>query len=157
MFEREISRLVSDESEMVEFSKRFSGVAEAPLCIFLRGDLGAGKTTWVRGFLRGLGQVGIVKSPTYTLVETYSDEQRVIYHFDLYRLHDPAELAFIGIREYFHERAIVLVEWPEKGDGFLPKPDITIRFETVDDKRQLFVQCLTEIGHNLYKKLSKLP
>lgn len=94
--------------------------------IFLSGELAAGKTTLVRGYLRALGHSGIVKSPTFTLVESYVVGDRRVHHFDLYRLADPGELAYIGFEDYLSPGADCLIEWPECGAGELPACDIAL-------------------------------
>lgn len=94
--------------------------------VFLHGDLGAGKTTLVRAMLRGLGYANSVKSPTYTILETHDLGSRMVYHFDLYRIVDPEELWLIGIDDLLSSDALKLVEWPERGLGVLPVPDVEL-------------------------------
>jgi len=93
--------------------------------LYLEGDLGAGKTTLARGFLRGCGVSGLVRSPTYTLLEVYETAAVSVLHLDLYRLRDPSELENLGLREWARAGCVWLVEWPERGIGGLPPPDLT--------------------------------
>lgn len=107
--------------------------------IFLQGDLGVGKTTLVRGFLRAAGYEGVVKSPTYNIVEEYSIGDLKVFHFDLYRVVDPEELEWIGIRDYFDQQAVCFIEWPDKGGGFLPRPDKVITIAVKGDGREVIL------------------
>ena len=100
-----------------------------PLVIFLRGDLGSGKTTFARGFIRALGYPGRVKSPTFSLQESYAFENMSLFHFDLYRIRHPHEVEFIGIRDVVaREKTVCLIEWPERAEEVVPGADIEFAF-----------------------------
>lgn len=117
--------------------------------IFLHGDLGMGKTTLCRGVLGHFGHSGAVKSPTYTLVEPYELAERSVYHFDLYRLGDPEELEFFGIRDYFDDVSVCLIEWPEKGEGVLASADLELSLVVEGEGRQISWKANTPRGQQL--------
>ena len=131
----EIAESLADVLASTELSleQNLHPASDKGIIIYLQGDLGAGKTTFSRGFIRSLGHEGAVKSPTFTLVEPYEKglrSDKCVYHFDLYRLEDPEELEYLGIRDYFHKNAIGLIEWPSKGQSLIPLPDINVEIET---------------------------
>tara|TARA_B100000427_G_C15425424_1_gene558259 strand:+ start:108 stop:554 length:447 start_codon:yes stop_codon:yes gene_type:complete len=131
----------SDESQTVEagsvFSKKLLGKnVKRSIVVFLEGNLGAGKTTFTKGLMKGLGYNELVKSPTYNLVEIHETDKLKVFHFDLYRINDPHELTEIGIGEYLEEEnSICIFEWPENAQSLLPQPDYTIEIEHSDDKQ----------------------
>lgn len=154
----------------------------AGLTLYLLGDLGAGKTTLSRGIINGLGHRGAVKSPTYTLVEPYeigyrqsladsgdggndsnaavSTQKQPVYHFDLYRLADAAELEFLGLDDYFSALSFCLIEWPERGAGFIPAADIKLilkdcRITTPEESigRELVCEASSSVGEAVLKNL----
>ena len=132
--------LAGSETAMVALGEQLGrAFAQYPhsLTVHLLGDLGAGKTTLTRGILRAFGHAGAVKSPTYTLVEAYEFPPRTVYHFDLYRLGDPEELEYMGIRDYFADNTLCLIEWPARGEGVLPVPDLVIEISVAGDGRCL--------------------
>lgn len=141
------TRDLADEAATLHFGAVLAKVIQANLTIYLHGDLGAGKTTLVRGLLHALGYVGKVKSPTYTLVESYEiksngdleldqsnlDQSKLnLYHFDLYRFNDDEEWEAAGFRDYFNAESVCLIEWPEKAQNVLPTPDLNITFTIKD-------------------------
>ena len=135
-----MQKYLNSAEETEAFGAELFKTIPSKFLIFLQGDLGAGKTTLVRGFLRAAGYKGVVKSPTYTLVEEYKIGSRNIFHFDLYRVVDPEELEWIGIRDYFDQDSICFIEWPDKGKGFLPEPDIVIILATQGLGRSLTIE-----------------
>ncbi len=144
---------LKDESETLRLAESMASHLFPGMNLYLKGELGSGKTTFVRGALRGLGYQDKVKSPTYTLVEPYSLENFTIYHFDLYRFKDETEWDDAGFREYFNNTSICLVEWPEKVGHILPKPDISIELSHTPYGRHLHLISYTSIGTECLKAI----
>jgi tRNA threonylcarbamoyladenosine biosynthesis protein TsaE len=128
---------VASAQQMMALGGRIADAFPQGGLVFLNGDLGAGKTTLVRGLLRHLGFQGTVKSPTYTLVEPYCVNGRDIYHFDLYRLADPEELEYMGVRDYLSSSALCLIEWPENAQGFLPRASVNVMIQYDGESRKI--------------------
>lgn len=143
-----------NESATAELASVIAKISSPGFIVFLSGGLGAGKTTFVRGFLKAAGYSGRVKSPTFTLVETYFLGPLEIYHFDLYRLKSSEELYYIGIQDYFSSQSICLIEWPERANSVLPLADIYLQFEVCDNEaRKVSVQFKEKILFDDFKKL----
>ncbi|MEM8843540.1 MAG: tRNA (adenosine(37)-N6)-threonylcarbamoyltransferase complex ATPase subunit type 1 TsaE [Pseudomonadota bacterium] len=133
-------KLISSPEEMEEFGASIIKNISPPACVYLRGDLGAGKTTLVRGALRELGYQGLVKSPTFTLVESYSLPDKEVHHFDLYRISDPEELDYLGLSEYQNNSSICFFEWPDLGKSMVPKATIEIDIQYDSQGRRATVR-----------------
>ncbi len=142
-----MSAVLRGESDTLLFGARLFECVRGASVIYLHGDLGAGKTTCVRGYLAAGGYLGPVKSPTFTLVEEYQLNDRKIVHFDLYRLADPEELEWVGMRDYLGDDVVCFIEWPEKGAGCLPNPDLMIQFTGVQHTRNVSWHSRSNIGH----------
>ncbi|MGH8502061.1 MAG: tRNA (adenosine(37)-N6)-threonylcarbamoyltransferase complex ATPase subunit type 1 TsaE [Gammaproteobacteria bacterium] len=145
---------VPDAAAMEALGARLAAACEPGLVIFLCGALGAGKTTLTRGLLRALGHGGSVKSPTYTLVEPYDLPAMSLYHFDFYRLSDPEELEFMGVRDYFGRHALCIVEWPERAANRLPRPDLDVTIEYLQSGRRVALNAVTPAGVRLLARIS---
>ena len=148
---------LKDESETIALGAKIASILSGGEIIFLQGELGAGKTTFVRGLLNALGHSGNVKSPTYTLVEPYSIAGHDVYHFDLYRINDPEELEAMGIRDYCDGKAICLFEWPEQGADVLPEPDITLLLSHLSSGREVEIKSHSGTGENIQKSIKPAP
>ncbi len=153
-----MKQVFNNEKQTLDFAKHLATCCQKLpdhyVVIHLIGDLGAGKTTFARGFIQTFG-FGKVKSPTYSLVESYKNSQISIHHFDCYRLSDPEELEFVGIREYLSKGHIQLIEWPEMGQDFIAKADIEISLKGDGDTRDLSLLAKTKLGKNLEKCIKR--
>lgn len=140
------STFLVDEAATVAFGEGLGAALAPGGVVYLEGTLGAGKTTLCRGVLRAFGYSGAVKSPTYTLVEAYEFPHASVFHFDLYRLGDPQELDFMGIRDYFLLNNVVLIEWPVRGQGYLPEADLRLSLNPQREGRKLEIETLSKRG-----------
>ena len=143
--------MLADEVATLALGAQIARGLRPGVTVYLQGDLGAGKTTLVRGLLRALGHAGRVKSPTYTLAEIYNLPAFELYHFDLYRMHDPREWMDAGFREMANGNTVSLVEWPEKAAGLLPPPDLRLLLQVHDDGRQINIVAETALGKECLK------
>jgi tRNA threonylcarbamoyladenosine biosynthesis protein TsaE len=146
---------LSNTEETEAFGAALWTILPAKALVYLYGDLGAGKTTLIRGLLRAAGYVNVVRSPTYSLVEEYQLAERLVFHFDLYRLKDPEELEWMGIHDYLQQTAICFIEWPQMGLGQLPKADLEIHLHYQESFRLIEINVLQENLKNNLKLIWK--
>jgi tRNA threonylcarbamoyladenosine biosynthesis protein TsaE len=145
---------LADSEATLRLGEALAAGVEPGRVLFISGDLGAGKTTLVRGLLRGLGYAGRAKSPTYALVEPYSFSRLDLYHFDFYRFKDRSEWLNSGFREHFNPGSVCIVEWPEKAGDLLSPPDVRIRLEFDGEARRASLEACSDAGRAW---LSSLP
>jgi tRNA threonylcarbamoyladenosine biosynthesis protein TsaE len=153
----DLELLLVDAAATESVGARLGACCTAGLLVYLHGELGAGKTTLVRGLLRGFGHQGAVKSPTYTLVESYHLPGGVVHHLDLYRLADAEELHWLGVRDLLAGDALCLVEWPERGAGVLPPPDLSLALVYEGTGRRLTGKALSNAGTEVLSCLNPNP
>ncbi|RJF99409.1 tRNA (adenosine(37)-N6)-threonylcarbamoyltransferase complex ATPase subunit type 1 TsaE [Noviherbaspirillum saxi] len=150
-----------DESGTAALGTAFARALAPGLTIYLHGDLGAGKTAFTRALLHAAGHAGHVKSPTYTLAEPYKvvvgGQPVEVIHFDLYRLASPEEFLEAGFREYFNDKSICIIEWPEKAERVLPKPDINMHLSIIGEGRDIECQALSDQGFQCLDRLKFAP
>ena len=144
---------IKDALAMENLGAKIAAELQGGEVIFLQGELGVGKTTFVRGLLHGLGHTAKVKSPTYTLIEPYSIAGKDIYHFDLYRINSEEELEGIGIRDYCDGAAICLFEWPEQGGELLPAADMVLSLMHSESGREVSIEANSSLGNAILKQL----
>jgi tRNA threonylcarbamoyladenosine biosynthesis protein TsaE len=140
---------LKNEESTQAIAQQLARVSIAPLQIHLAGELGSGKTSFARAFLQALGIDTAIKSPSYSLVESYAISDMAIFHFDLYRLGHPEELALIGYRDYLADNALWLIEWPEKALAYLPPADLHIHLSFSGEGRLCEIQAITEKGDRM--------
>jgi len=146
---------IHSEREMMTVGKRIASACLPNTRIYLQGPLGTGKTTLARGIIAGMGYQHRVKSPSFTIVEPYEINGKKIYHCDLYRIHDPAELIYLGLDDYFEDADLILVEWPEHGHECLPEPDIKCLLEYEQSNRRLQLVSCTPLGDSVISGLKR--
>lgn len=147
-------RVLPDEHSSEILATKLAPEITPPLILSFSGEIGAGKTTFIRAMLRALGITSAIKSPTFSLVESYQCKHFQLHHFDLYRIHDESELEYIGFRDYFREDSICCIEWPEHAGPFLNKVDMNFSFTIKGHGRLLSIKAASPVGEKLLSKLA---
>ncbi len=147
--EKEFTLFLSDEQASKQWAMKLAKQLHAPLVLSFSGDIGAGKTTIIRAMLRALGIQCAIKSPTFSLVESYSCEGFSVHHFDLYRIHHEEELEYIGFRDFFSEQSICCIEWADHAGQLLPKVDIRFKLKMKGTGRELEMMALSAAGQRV--------
>lgn len=142
------------EQASVAIAQQVAACLKSPAILTFSGEIGAGKTTFIRAMLRALGVRSNIKSPTFSLVESYQSLYLPIHHFDLYRIHDESELDYIGFRDYFKHNAICCIEWPEQAPRYLAKPDVRFAFTIKGEGREMQAQAFSELGDEILSCLA---
>lgn len=143
------------ELALKNLAEKLRPILKPPCIIYLQGELGAGKTTFVRYLLQHFEVRQTVISPTYSLVETYQNQSQLFHHFDLYRINDRSELEFLGLRDYLSETAIIFIEWPKCAQSMLPTADLLVKFTVNPNNRQLDFIANTAIGSKIIQQLTQ--
>ncbi len=150
-----MTRFLATEADTLALGAALAQGLRPGMVIYVSGDLGAGKTTLVRGALRALGVTERVKSPTFTLLELYTISRLYLHHFDFYRFNRSEEWVEAGFRECFNSESVCLVEWPEKAGGQLPAPDVTIKMDVDGSGRSVTISACTEAGKECLERLQQ--
>lgn len=151
-----LSLFLPDENYTNTVANYFSTCITTPMVFTFKGNIGAGKTTFIRAMIKALGVDGAIKSPTFSLVESYFQEKYQIHHFDLYRVHDEMELEYIGFRDYFSGNSLCCIEWPEHGSGYLNNIDIEFKMSINGDGRKMEICAGSTKGQNAIEHLKNL-
>lgn len=148
--------ILPDEAATVNFAKSFAPLCQQGAWLYFSGSLGAGKTCFIRAFLQAYGITGATHSPTFTLIETYQQGEQHFYHLDCYRMESPQELIDIGVRDIFTPEHIILIEWPEKGQGVLPSPDCWLKLEAQESGRSLELTSHSDRGSDIISRCLRM-
>ena len=146
---------LSDEAATQSVAISIANHLTTPMLVTLSGDIGAGKTTFIRALIQAMGVTSTIRSPTFSLVESYDIEGRDIHHFDLYRIQDEEELEYLGFRDFFTDKALCCIEWPEHAGNGLTSPDLNISLKIKDTGREMTIIAFSSAGEQVLKHINK--